>query len=232
MPDSDESAVVMSPAARRWWRITVAAAAAVCVTVGILAAIVLGGTDAKPGARPELALPGGSQTQSEVPIEPGQFARPSLPGTDPADPWRGAKPISGVDPDVVRTALTGPWGLDFRTRRLLGGVRLSGIAGDGSRKQRRLDAVVDMNNDNTVYQVMCQAGGTEVAPVEDRALVFVSDCLAAAVRGESWPTLKTWLDQNLPALAQRSGSTWYRMPTVRMYVESSRNIISCTLTNI
>jgi hypothetical protein len=205
------------------------AVTAVVVTVAVRAATSDGGT----GAAHRSAGPGASASPSGgTPVEPGRFGRPSISSSDPYDAFHGARPIPGIDVAAARQELTTAWGLEFTSRALLGGVMWSGLGGDKSRKQRRLDAIIETNNSGSaVFQVMCQAGGTEVTPNDDTSLRFVPDCLAKAVHGPDLADLRTWLDEHLRTMAENGGSTWYQLPSLRMYVESDRHVVSCVLTN-
>lgn len=201
------------------------------VALMIVAGIVLSSVSDDNGTTGAAESAGSASPGEAAPVDPGQFGKPSLPGTDPADPWRGAQPIDGIDPGSFQAALADKWNMEFRTRPLLGGSVDVGLAGDTSRKQRRLDALIRYNNAEVVYQIMCQAGGSEIIPNDDESLRFVADCLATAVAGEDWAILETWLDDNLKAIAEGIANTWFQLPSMRVYVESSRHVISCTLTN-
>lgn len=238
----DQAQSLISKAEQRWWRITLAVTAVLLAALVVTAVIVLNGGESKKttqgaqSTQSTQSAPAASATvpaspTEDAPAEPGAFGKPSLPGTDPADAWKGAKPIEGIDPAVFKTALTEKWSMSFRTRPLLAGTMEIGLAGDESRKQRRLDAIIQYDGANTVYQVMCQSGGSEIIPTDETSMAFVADCLATTVRGDQWTTLKDWLDTNLLAIAEGVTSTSFQLPSVRMYVESNRHVISCVLTN-
>ncbi len=228
------------PPAKRatWLWIAVGLVLAVIVTASIVMGVrspgglpdsaTAAGTAGAAGASPT-ASPSGDP--SAAPDAPGQFGKPSLPSDDLLDPWKGANPIDGVDPDAFVAAMKSAWSLDFRSRPLRGGLMQVGLAGDLSRKQRRLDGIIERGSGG-VYEVMCQAGGTELSQPDETGLRFISDCLAQAVHGQDWQSIKSWLDGNLSTMAASGGDTWYRLPAVQMYVVSDRHVVSCTLVHL
>jgi hypothetical protein len=215
-------------------RVATAGALGFAVLTAVVLVVTVGGSGGHSGASADqsAAQSASASPSASTPDEPGRFGRPSLPGKDPFDQWPGARPIDGIDPPAFRKALTDAWGLEFTSRRLLGGLRWNGLGGDRTRHQRRLDAIIETtNSDLDAFEVMCQAGGTDVTPNDETSLKFVPECLAKAVPAKDLDMLRTWLDQNLKTMAENGGSTWYQLPSMRMYVESNRHVISCALVN-
>lgn len=230
--------------AQKWlWRVAVGATVVVLVGLVTAAVVVLGNNATKTGAgsqpNPSSSVSSSASAEpSESPssgesfvIEPGAFGKPSLPGTDPADAWDGAQPIDSANVDSFKAALTDKWSMEFSTRPLLGGIMETGLSGDTARKQRRLDAIIEYNDSNVVFQVMCQAGGSEVTPTDDSSVSFMSDCLATTAQGEDWTILKAWIDSDLRNLVEGESSAWIELSSMRMYAESNQHLVSCTLTN-
>lgn len=225
---AEGSAEPVKPA---WWLWTVVGV----IIAGIVAASVIIGS-MSPGGDSGSAADAGESSSSApsgtgANAAPGMFATPSLPSNDPVDPWKGVSPIAGVDIGTFKATMTEKWKLEFRSRPIRGGIQESGLAGDLGREQRRLDAIIKTGSIYAAYELMCQAGGTKTTPTDETSLGFVYDCLNQAVRGQEWDQLKGWLDQNLKSLAGQGGTTWYQLPSVRLYVESDSHIVSCTLVN-
>lgn len=214
---------------RAWWLwIIVGVILAVVVTASVLVGLGSPGDDSG-------RADGGASNSSEPgdPAAPGVYGTPSMPSDDPIDPWKGARPIVGVDAEAFKSAMAEKWKLDFRSRPVRGGVMQSGLAGDLGRQQRRLDGIVKSGANYATYQVMCQAGGANVTPTDETSMGFVYDCLNQVVRGQDWDRLKVWLDQNLPTMAKQGGDAWFKdLAGVRLYAESNGHILSCVLVNI
>jgi hypothetical protein len=230
-PSAGQADGPAEPTKPAWWLWTVVGAILVVIVTAsvIIGSMSPGGDSAPSTASGESSSPAPSNTGATS--APGVFGTPSLPANDPVDPWKGVSPIAGVEPGTFKSAMTKNWKLDFRSRPMRGGIQESGLAGDLGREQRRLDAIIKTGSRYAAYEIMCQAGGTKITPTDDTSLGFVYDCLNQAVRGEEWNQLKGWLDQNLKSMAGQGGTTWYQLPSVRVYVESDAHILSCTLVN-
>lgn len=172
-----------------------------------------------------------SANPSVAPDNPGEYGKPAGPDGDPAQ-TSNAKAIPGVDPAAFKAALQPKWNLDYRSRPTRDGVLEIGLAGDLGRKQRRLDAIVQIGSGGAAYMVYCQAGGNDIVPTDGTSLGFITDCLSQAVHGDDWQSLKTWLDQNLRSMAEKGGKTTYRLPSFQVYAESNGHVMSCVLANL
>jgi hypothetical protein len=92
-------------------------------------------------------------------------------------------PNDSADPE-----LSSRWGLAFEKVPTGRGTTEMGLAGDLTRKGRRLDGAVRFDADNRIRSVLCQAGGTEVNLVTGEVnQQFLYDCASPRRGSEARP---------------------------------------------